>query len=274
MTRGPILITSPNLSYAWAKAFDLSMSPGCLELPQLIVRIDLIADVPSEDPAIRAILDRYLLAGSAARQKCETVAKTVFPFTLRRSGQTRKQLYETFLKILPQLKKCRANARGMYFERMINYRPKIEGAADVEPVNQLEKVIVDLCSDRPRRSGLQLAIFDPTQDHIHNPYLRFPCLQQVSFSIREGDGMTMLALYPMHFLYERAYGNYLGLVKLGEYVSQESGRRLVQVTCVADVAKRDLKKADASPLHKEILTYVHDRGGFEALGTYSHDMDR
>ena len=43
-------------------------------------------------------------------------------------------------------------------------------------------------------------------------------------------------LYATQYMFERAYGNYLGLCRLGHFMAQEMGKQLTQVTCVASPA--------------------------------------
>jgi hypothetical protein len=299
MSNGPTVIAANNISYAWARAFDLTLAAGD-EVSQLVVSVSFAPEQPYEDMAVRSLIDQHYVRhpkrNRLRRQSCDTVAKTIFPYTLVRPGQDRADFYRTFLKILPQLKRCPANRRGMYFERMISFAPAwravteadppempadpdepvddetaeaveaaAEGAQEFEPVNQLEKVISDLAGGRTRRSGLQLAIFDPTRDHRRNPYLSFPCLQQVSFLPHSGQQLSLMALYPMHWLYERAYGNYLGLARLGLFVASQVDRTFTQLTCVAATAKRELKKADCVDLQAGLATHLEGLGGLEAV---------
>lgn len=300
MSNGPTVIAANNISYAWARAFDLSLAVGD-EISQLVVSVSIQPGKPYEDVAIRSLIDEHYLSHpkekGRRRQSCDTVAKTVFPYTLVRPGQGRGELYKTFLKILPQLKRCPANRRGMYFERMISYaplwRPVVEadppempedpdepadeepaeavetggeGSREFKPVNQLEKVISDLARGKTRRSGLQLAIFDPTRDHLRNPYLSFPCLQQLSFLPHPGQELSLMALYPMHYLYERAYGNYLGLARLGLFVASQVGRTFTRLTCVAATAQRDLKKkSDCLDLQASLAAHLEGFGGLDAV---------
>jgi hypothetical protein len=51
--------------------------------------------------------------------------------------------------------------------------------------------------------------------------------------------LLISALYPMHYLWARAYGNYLGLMNLGRFVAFEMGLELTALTCIALVAKVD-----------------------------------
>ncbi|HEU4730643.1 MAG TPA: hypothetical protein VFT22_22255 [Kofleriaceae bacterium] len=264
MTKGPTLITSTNLSLAWARLFTLSMTPGNDEIGQAIVYIKP-TESGLEDGRIRSLLDHHLLEGAdKRRQSCDTVAKTIFPHTLVRKGHSREDLYATYNKLLPQLMKTPANRDGTYFQRMISYLPS---GSNVTPVNQLEKIIRDLIAQRTRRSGLELAIFDPTRDHTNEPYLSFPCLHQVALSFTDADTLTLTALYPLHYIYERAYGNYLGLLRLGQFIAAESGHRLVSVVCVAGVAKREVSKSAVMTLNESILSHVAGLGGFEAQYT-------
>ena len=43
----------------------------------------------------------------------------------------------------------------------------------------------------------------------------------------------------MHYLWARAYGNYLGLINLGRFMAKEMGLELRALTSIALVAKLD-----------------------------------
>ncbi len=265
MLRGPVIIAASNLSYAWALALELCITNAGDELHQLVVKVELQPGQDVEDLKVRQLLDAHLLNGTAKKhQLCTTVAKTIFPFTMVRPGKPPTDLYVRYSAMLDQLMKCPGNRRGTYFQRMIAFAPQVEGAT-VKATNQLDKVISDLKADRTKRSGLQLAIFDPTRDHTNEPYLKFPCLQQVAFVPLDGGILEMMAFYPLHYLFERAYGNYLGLVKLGQFVAEQAGMRLGTMTCVAAIAKLEIAKSVAAPLHEQVAKHVARLGGFDKL---------
>jgi hypothetical protein len=107
--------------------------------------------------------------------------------------------------------------------------------------NQLEFVISAFRSGTRRRSALQCSILAPQLDLNATPFQGFPCMQQVAFIPEGKDGLRISALYPMHYLWARAYGNYLGLIHLGQFMAKEMNLNLnlKAMTCIALVAKLD-----------------------------------
>lgn len=55
---------------------------------------------------------------------------------------------------------------------------------------------------------------------------------------------------PTQYLFEKAYGNYLGLYELGRFMAHELSLELAQLNCIASVVKRGEKpnKTDLRPL--------------------------
>ena len=69
---------------------------------------------------------------------------------------------------------------------------------------------------------LQAATFDPGRDHVASAQLGFPCLQQVSFE-PTAAGLVVNAFYATQQIFDKAYGNYLGLAQLGAFMAHEMG---------------------------------------------------
>jgi len=67
-------------------------------------------------------------------------------------------------------------------------------------------------------------------------------MQQLSFHPESNGRLRVSALYPMHYLWARAYGNYLGLIDLGRFVAAGMGLTLSTMTCIAIVAKLEEPK--------------------------------
>lgn len=55
--------------------------------------------------------------------------------------------------------------------------------------------------------------------------------------VPDGNQLDLCAFYAMQLVLEKAYGNYLGLVRLGEFLAHEMTLELRRVTCVASVTK-------------------------------------
>jgi hypothetical protein len=233
------LFEETNLSHAWAKAFLLVTDDkdySGKKISPLVVSITGFNDgIPNEDQEIRQSLDKCL--ADAGDQEIHTVANTIFPESLwKRSQYQRHEFFERYLKFLPRakaIKHCkRKNSRGLYFERLIAF-----GSDEQPKVNQLE-YIIDQYQTRPqvRKSMFQASIFDPREDHIPDYYLPFPCLQHVSF-VPQGETLTMNAFYATQQLLNKAYGNYLGLCRLGNFMAHEMGLTFSRMNCFVGVAK-------------------------------------
>jgi hypothetical protein len=237
----PLLISKTNLSHAWACAFLHIIDPDHRgkKISPLVVSISGFTDgFPDEDTDIRQSLDECLV--DQGDQQVHTVANTIFPhFLWQRSKYERKEFFERYLNnFLPRakaIKSCKPkNSRGLYFERLIAFEPK---ESNQPKINQLE-YIIDQYRAHPgvRKSMFQASIFDPRKDHIPNPYIPFPCLQHVSF-VPQGETLTLNAFYATQQLLNKAYGNYLGLCRLGIFMAHEMGLTFSRMNCFVGVAK-------------------------------------
>jgi len=226
------LIEDANLSVAWAKALRHVVKNGS-EVAPLIVSVtgfDQDGSV-AEDERIRTTLERLL--SSAKHQPIETVASTIFPVSLWNPSAGRAQLFSRYERIRSRVRSAsRENQHGVYFERMI------AGGPSSEP-NQLEFIIsCFLKRSGVRRSVLQVATFNPTEDHSAAAMRGFPCLQHVTFA-PTSNGLNINAFYATQYMVERAYGNYLGLCRLGQFVAHELGLPLRRFTCFTGLALRE-----------------------------------
>jgi hypothetical protein len=226
-------ITENSVSGAWLKAIQLANARPRKEASNLTVNIEGLTETTNlEDTAIRSTLDRALEEND--NFSVLAVANTIFPASLWRPDQSRAVLFERYLRLWPRIRKVRQNRRGTYFQRMISY-PELSESA----FNQLEFVISAYSNGTRRRSALQCGILAPNIDLNATPFQGFPCMQQVAFIPEGRNGLRISALYPMHYLWARAYGNYLGLINLGRFMAFEMGLELTALTCIALVAKVD-----------------------------------
>lgn len=241
MITSPFLIDHTNVSEAWCRTLEHIIECPGNEITPLVISLTEF----NETPGFRSILDDHLQKNNKA--KVHTVAETIFPESLYvLNGYDRHKFYQAFFDILPRIKGIDAssNGRGTYFERLIAFDGQ-DGK-----INQLEMIITSL-QDRTikRRSKLQASIFDPTKDHSDGPYQRFPCLQHVTFYRTPNGKLILNSFYAIQYLYERAYGNWLGLINLGKFVASEIGTELERFTCFIGVEKLDrLTKTEGQDL--------------------------
>jgi hypothetical protein len=226
-----LVTSSGNLSTAWGEALLRMCDRGVTELSPLTVTVtDFDGDgFPVERGGIRSAIDDLL--GELRKAKCDTVAGTIFPQSLWNQRRPSNVLFERFGNIWPKLRKCKGNVLGTYFRRLTSFTPK--GAT--EPVNQLAEIIESHQTEP--RTQFALSVYDPTRDALKRR--GFPCLDYVTFAAAPRQGtLSMMAIYPRQYHIDRAYGNYLGLCRLGRFMAVILRLRLVSMTCISQRSLR------------------------------------
>jgi hypothetical protein len=254
MSKGPLVIKQQDVALAWLQAFDEITKPGTDEIVPLVVCVTGFDNsVVAEDINIRELLDGSLAARGL--QSIRTVANTIFPASLWNPDLPAGALFARYARLAKKLRSYKLNHNGIYFQRMIDFHPK-----DTEKgVNQLEYILSTRAAGNPRRSAYQISIIDPTHDHTDQRRRGFPCLQQVSVTPIDGNELSITGLYATQTMFERAYGNYIGLCDLGRFFAHYWGLQLSRVTCVSSVAQLDtdnIGKRDARELATRALGLV------------------
>jgi len=226
-------VDDDDLSRAWGRAVRPMIGRGSVaEIAPLCVSITGFDDgIPHEDSKIRSVLDASLTG--ANKQNCHTVANTIFPDSMWNPSAPRSVLFDRYQRSLPRMTKASTkNRHGMYFQRLILGGP-------ASHANQLNFVIETyLARKGVRRSALQVAVYNAERDQTAAAQRGFPCLQHVTFA-PVGDKLNINAFYATQYAFERAYGNYLGLCRLGRFVAHELGLTLARVTCFTGIMLRD-----------------------------------
>ncbi|MDB5415368.1 MAG: hypothetical protein JWR10_3703 [Rubritepida sp.] len=238
----PLVIDDSNLSRAWARLLLQVLDGSGTEAAPLMLSLSGFAQdgTAVEDPMVRQALDRLLKR--KGRLVVDDVAFTIFPQRLwEMSRGDRSRLFALYRATFPrwQAMNRRANGRGLYFERMVMYG---RGPSDG---NQLEWILSQFNSRTGvRRSMLQATTFDPGRDHIADAQLGFPCLQHVSFQ-PTAAGLVANAFYATQQIFDKAYGNYLGLAQLSAFIAHEMGVPLARLNVMVGIAKFErIKKSD------------------------------
>lgn len=246
MSRGPLVIERADLAHAWATAFDELTQRGTDEIVPLVVCISGFDDnIAVEDANVRYLLDEAL--STAGLQSIRTVANTIFPLSLWNPDLPAEALFVRYARVARKLRRYRLNRNGIYFERMVAFQPKGSDAT----FNQLQYVLDTRDAGNHRRSAYQVSVIDPTQDDTDQHRRGFPCLQQVSITPIGHGELSITGFYATQTMFERAYGNYVGLCDLGRFFAHYWKMELTRVTCIASVAQLDsanISKTDARAL--------------------------
>jgi hypothetical protein len=263
VARPPLLIDDTNLSRAWGRLLLHVLNGVGTEVAPLILSLSGFAEdgVAAEDAAVRQSLDQLLKRKQ--RLAVDDVAFTLFPQRLwEMSHGDRARLFALYRATFPrwQAMNRKANGRGLYFERMVSFgRGPCDG-------NQLEWILSQSPRKGVRRSMLQAATFDPGRDHVASAQLGFPCLQQVSFE-PTARGLVINAFYATQQVFDKAYGNYLGLAQLGAFMAHEMGMSLARLNVMVGIAKLErITKSDAdfAPLVTAVRALVNPAAAFAA----------
>lgn len=239
----PIVIDDTSLSRAWARLLLQVLDGAGTEVAPLVLSLTSFAQsgASAGELTLRQELDTLLQC--KGRLVVDDVAFTIFPQRLwEMSRGDRTRLFALYRATFPrwQAMNRKANGRGLYFERMVMYgRGPCDG-------NQLEWILSQFNSRTGvRRSMLQATTFDPGRDHVASAQLGFPCLQQVSFEPTPA-GLVTNAFYATQQIFDKAYGNYLGLTQLGAFMAHEMGMPLARLNVMVGIAKLErIKKSDA-----------------------------
>ncbi len=230
----PLLISDTNISRAWSQILLHVIDHGGTEISPLVVSISGFSNdfIPEVD-RVRTALDGLLQKKD--QFQVNTVANTIFPQSLWRiAGGDRHAFFEEYRETLPYYAAMdRLNCSGTYFSRLIAFDldaktgqrlPYIPEGSIPEKGNQLEHIIKLFEKNKIKRdSAFQASIFDPVRDHSSGPYQSFPCMQHLTF-VRVGkEDLVINAFYATQQIVRKAYGNYLGLCRLGHFVASQTG---------------------------------------------------
>lgn len=254
-----IAVSGADVSSAWLAACR-AMSNDSPVAYHTVVRIE---NPLAEDPAIRAAVDGILQA--ARLQSVKTVANTIFPEAVAGTSHDHLDLARRYTAMLPTLRRLSgANMWGTYFGRLVSY-PGPRG-----PVDQLNAIITRLRSETAKAKtgtgpltaayeaafdapgeGDGLASQDDCLATLHaqvrvpgqdSRVRAFPCLSHCSFQLDRAGTLHAMAHYRSHLMVQRAYGNYLGLGRLLDYIAGQAGLRTGELTVTAGYAALDQRK--------------------------------
>jgi hypothetical protein len=289
-----ITVNAADVSSAWLDACTkLAPLPGAKAF-HTVVRI---ADPRREDAHLRAELDRLRAARSKpVLYPIDTVVNTLFPVGLAAQCGTHEQLVDRYRGLYPKLMQVPRNVHGTYFGRLVAY----PGAGKKpEPVDQLARVISrleklnksanwhavyeagvahvddtspDTDDGRDDVGGLDdgQAVEAGEQAEtdavirvaaLDTQTLDFPCLSHCSFQLDAATGSVhLVAYYRSHYMFDRAYGNYLALGHLLAWVARHAQLAPGSLTVMAGCARLGCTKAELTALQQTATTPLFGLG--------------
>ena len=269
------LISKSSISLAWLEAMEHLKTSGGTEANLIVA----IAPGAEDNALIRELIDAFLKTYESSNvRRIRKVADTIFPvdFYHPPAGmEARERLYEN--QYYARRIESRSIPCGTYFDRLIDY----PGA---KAPNQLERKIRRLKNDwecgkrngnayelalgkvpedgeieSNRTTGSDLRIYNPDKDNF---VMGFPCLSHISLTLFKGR-LDMTALYRNQYFMTKAYGNYIGLLDLLNFICQEVGCSTGELVCIAAHAdaefnSKELHKADICRLIDDCRSAVGD----------------
>jgi hypothetical protein len=258
-------IVASTVGHAWVKATREALRDPEGRVAHLPV---VITNPTREDSAIRQLVGDMLAAEGKA--SVTTVVNTIFPVAMARQTPEPVALTARYRACYDSIRRAsKYNRRGTYFGRLAAH-PAQPGGVDqlsrlvtrLQAENQRSKrralyeaSLHDVGGDvtgldaapnpqpiaiaetaEPASAGGGMAVYSPAKDTIPTP---FPCLSHLSYQL-DNDYLHCLAHYRSQYLIERAYGNYLGLGLLLDYIAKAAGLRTGRLMVIAGYASIDI----------------------------------
>jgi hypothetical protein len=239
------VVDRDNISTAWLEALSCLLESD--EGKAIHLAVCIRQPLEPEDQRIRAALDSFIENARKRKPRLwpvSTVANTIFPaaFYQPEGEHPRARLYELHSKA-QRIQERMGRDSENYFNRLVAYP-----IPDRDSFNQLEYIVDRLIKQRkPRKGGrggalssayeAGLTIPDGADLRVQAPgqdrnTMGFPCLSHISFTLAH-DRLNLAALYRNQYFVARAYGNYLGLTRIGRFVADEVGVELGEIVCLA-----------------------------------------
>lgn len=227
----PPEIRASEVSTAWRMAARAVLAEGGQSF-HLAVRIGNDDDHSTIRADVSQLQETHGLAG------VETVSNTIFPAAMAAASDSPADLAERYRAVYPRLRSLQPNRFGTYFGRMVSHPG---GDAHADQLNHVIEKLRQTEGGNNWSSRYEMPIYHPASDSTRP--MGFPCMSHCAFHLdAENDSVNLLAVYRNQYIVERAYGNYLGLVRLRNYVAAETNRQPGELIVVVGHAEVETAK--------------------------------
>ena len=220
-------VEAENLSLAWLEAVTRMHTAREEKAVHLVLRI---ADPTAEVLKIREMAQQLITdqneahPGRPPKYDILSTRNTMFPATWASRHTEPAELAAYYCERYPRLRQHPHNRFGTYFGRIVAYPRGEDKHASATHSDQLSNLVHKIRSELSGQGGAkssryELNIF--SEQHDTNT-MSFPCMSHLSFHLHEGR-LHQQAVYRNEYLVGRAYGNYLGLAQLQQYIAIACG---------------------------------------------------
>ncbi len=206
-----ILVNEINCLDAWLKVSNLILVNGQQE--NVLITIDHPCDFTN--------LRTWLTVRNPKRidlnaDHIRHVVNTIFPYNLSILCANRSDLYLKYRSIY-----LNGNNRrwGTYFQRLISFDKHFQNNG----ANQLENAIIALNGGSPQHHYI---VFHLTAVNLNSNVapMGAPCWHFGEITINNDNTIDLVAIYRKHDYFNKAFGNFIGLAKLLEFICNNTGR--------------------------------------------------
>jgi hypothetical protein len=173
-------------------------------------------------------------AASIGAERPSSVASMLMPFAVFTSAAPTANAVDGALRTFGRGRRKKlqfSQWTNTYFERLAGaWYDKVLQRHDLKSANLL-KMIDNM---NAWKGNIKSAFYLHTSlDKDNFRKLGSPCLQYIQFSLTEGAGLEIVALYRAHDYFHKFLGNAVGLQRLGEFVASRTGRSLRGVSIIS-----------------------------------------
>jgi len=203
----------------------------------------LLTDGPSENLIIEILhpcefvnLDRWIQSFSPSlitgnpKDQIGNIINTIFPYKLANRVANRQELYSKYMSIYIRSRKLKNQKWGTYFQRLIKF-PDNNNPATYR--NQLENAITALNSNSKCKNYITFHLTSVNIESNIRP-IGAPCWQFGEITKDENNRVNLIAVYRNHDYFYKAFGNFIGLSKLLQYIcgqtNCEPGKLIIHST--------------------------------------------
>lgn len=272
------LVSSSSITRGWLEVCEHLLTQPNWTDTTVVVCMSQPTTLDDKDKRISELLNTFLV--EHGRYGNHTVAETIFPAYeyLRRGTEGVYRVYPE--EIFPRLKEDLKEVKkwGTYAHRLLGKRTDKDGDSYIP----LEYCIEKMQDKQPKRAiyevdfgfGADLALYDDCLDRKHR--IGGPCLSHLSFKVIDGE-VHLTALYRSHYYLQRAYGNFLGLARLLDFVSREAKLDVGQLVCHSTMARLEYgsgwgwNKGPVEPLLEACLAVRDSAAQKDSLTEQGHD---